>query len=207
LYHGFDIIYRRDVEDAKFGVVKGPKFKSLKKRLAFVHHLLKEHRDLGPGMRTELIRAVFSEDDLHHVQQLISKSDKNKEFGKTSWLPTFAAVPLWSKGTDEESLQKEMKKIANGISDSEFLVEMKGIEDKDLEAPIQEAEVLAHTQLSSSINATVNKMTHAVLRMQQEECNKIIQHRIGTEQREVLGSALVNFIRDINKNAAGRRTS
>jgi hypothetical protein len=113
----------------------------------------------------------------------------------------------WSKVTDEESLRKEMNKIANDISDSKFLLGLKGIEDEDLKDPIQEAVTLASTQLASSVDATVNKLTHTVLRMQQEECKRNILHEIETERRKVLDGALAKFIRDVNKNSVGRRTS
>jgi len=43
--------------------------------------------------------------------------------------------------------------------------------------------------------------------MQQDECKKGIQQQVETEQRNALHGALVNFIRDVNKNSAGRRTS
>jgi len=97
--------------------------------------------------------------------------------------------------------------MANGISDADFLLELKGVDDEDLKAPTQEAVDLAHTQLSLSIDAAVKKMTPAVLQMQQDECKKGIQQQVETEQRNALHGALVNFIRDVNKNSAGRRTS
>ena len=187
--------------------MKGREFKFLKKRLTFIYHLLREHRDIAPKKRTELINALLSEDDLRHAQQVINKSEKNKEPGKTSWFPTLSSILPWSKVTDEESLRKEMNKMANNVSDSNFLLELKGIEDEDLKVPIQDAVALANTQLTSLVDATVNKLTHAVLRMQQDECKKNIQHEIETEQRKALGGALVNFIRDINKHSVGRRTS
>ncbi len=183
LYPGFGNIYKRYAEEAKFGVVKGPEFKFLKERLTFLRHLLKEHKELAPRNRTELIQAA----------------------GTTSLFSRFTAVLSWSKGTDEESLRKEMRKMATGISDRDFLLELTGIEDEDLKATTQEAMVVAHTQLSSSIDATVNKMTHAVSRMQQEECNKGVQHEIETEQRKELSGALVNFIRDVNEHSIGRK--
>jgi len=207
LYPGFGNIYKRYVEEAKFGVVKGPEFKFLKERLTFLRHLLKEHKELAPRNRTELIQALLSEGDLRHAQQVIPRSDKSKEAGTTSLFSRFTAVLSWSKGTDEESLRKEMRKMATGISDRDFLLELTGIEDEDLKATTQEAMVVAHTQLSSSIDATVNKMTHAVSRMQQEECNKGVQHEIETEQRKELSGALVNFIRDVNEHSIGRKAS
>ena len=37
-----------------------------------------------------------------------------------------------STGTDEESLRKELKKITSGVTDSDFLLQLKGKNDKDL---------------------------------------------------------------------------
>ena len=200
LYRDFNTIYKRYVEDAKFDVVKGHGFKFLKRRLAFICYILREYRDISPKKRTELINALLSEDDLRHAQQVISRSVKGKEPGKTSWF----SLP---KVTDEESLRKVMTKIANDISDSDFLLGLKGVQDEELQNPIQEAVALANTQLSSSIDAMVNELTHAVVRMQQDECKKHIQREIEVKERKVLSGAHVNFIRDINKNSIGRRTS
>ena len=187
--------------------MKGRDFKILKRRLAFICHLLREQPDITPKKRTELINALLSEGDLRHVQQVINNSDKSKESGKTSWFSTFTSILPWSKVTDEESLRKEMKKISSDISDSDFLLGLKGIEDEDLKVPIQEAVALANTQLASSVDSTVKKLTHAVLRMQQDECKRNLQHEVETEQRKMLGGVLLTFIRDINKNSVGRRPS
>ena len=45
-------------------------------------------------------------------------------------------------------MRKVMNKIANDISDSDFLLELKGMDDEDLKNPIQEAVALANIQLS-----------------------------------------------------------
>ena len=111
------------------------------------------------------------------------------------------------KETDEDSLRKELKKKTSGVSDSNFLLQLKGIDNEDLEAPIRTAVDLACGQLSSSIDSAVKKMTHAVLRMQQEECQRSIQREIETEERKVLSSILADFIQVINKVSAGRRPS
>lgn len=207
LYNGFDSLYRSHVEVADFGVVKGPEFKFLKERLTFVCHLLREHRDLSPRKRTELIQTLFSDDDIRHARQVISKADKSKAARRPSLISRFTAVASWPKGVDEESLRKEMKKIADSTSDADFLLELKNIEDEDLKAPTLEAVDLARTQLSVSIGATVKNMTDAVLQMQQDERKKGIQQQLEVSQGEMLHDVLLDFIRDVNKNCAGRTTS
>ena len=207
LYSDFNHIYNGHVEGAKFDVVKGRDFRLLKRRLTFICHLLREHQDIAPEKRAELIDALLSEDDLRQAQRVINKSEKNKEPRKTSWFSTFTSILAWPRATDEDSLRQEMRKMASDISDSDFLLGLKGIEDEDLQGPVQEAMALANTQLSSSVDATVNKLAPAVLRMQQDECKRNIRYEIEREERKVLGGALVDFIRDINKTSAGRRTS
>ena len=197
LYRNFDTIYNRHVEDAKFDLVKGHGFKLLKRRLAFICHLLREHPDITPKKRTELIGTLLSEDDLRHAQRVLNKSEGGIAPVKPSW----SSLP---RTADKEFLRKEMKRVANDISDSKFLLELKGVEDEDLKNIIQEVVALTKLQLSLSVDTTVNKLTRAVLKMQQDECNKVIQREIETEQRKVLGGMLMNFIRDINGNSAGR---
>jgi len=206
LYRGFAAIYERHVEDAKFVVVKGENFRSLKERLAFVCHLLNEHRDMGPVKRTELAQALLSEGGFHYGHP---KSDENRQHGhgKTAMFTKIKGILPHSGATNEESLRSEMKKIADSISDADFLLELKGIENEDLVAQAQEAVVIAYIQLSSSIDATVNQMTRDVLQMQKEECKRKIQFEIETKQRKELDDARTNFIRDVNKKSAGPRTS
>jgi hypothetical protein len=187
--------------------VKGSEFQSLKKRLIATRHLLKKYPELAPGKRTELIQAVLSEGGLQRARQIFPKPDKNDQSGYTSVLSKVTGFFSGSKETDEESLRKEVEKITRGVSDSKFLLQLKDEDVKDLEAPIQAAVDLACGQLSSSIDKAVKKMTLAVLQMQQEECKRLMRHKIETEERKVLDGLLVNFIQDINKVSAGRRTS
>jgi hypothetical protein len=213
LYHDFNGIYKTHVDDAKFDVVKGRKFKSLKERLITVCHLLKKHPEVDPGKSTELIQAVFSE-DFQHAHQIFPKSDRNNKSGKTSsWWSTFSLRGLFSspRETDEELLRvdSEVKEITSGTTDSSFLLQLEGVDQKDLEVAIQEAVDLACSQLSSSIDAAVKKMTHAVLRMQKDECKRLVKFEMETEERKVLGGKLSDFIQVINRvsKSDGRKTS
>jgi hypothetical protein len=208
VYPDFNRIYYRSVNEAKFDVVKGQEFQSLKERLITVLHLLEKHPQVGPGKRAELIQAVLSEDNIRRAQRIFPpKSDKTNQSGKTSSLWSIV-VGLFSgsKETDEESLRSDVKK-KKSVSDSDFLLQLKRVDDKDLEAAIQMAVDLACTQLSSSIDAAVKKMTHRVLQMQQDECKKCMQREIEAEERKEVGGKLADFIHAINEVSARRRTS
>lgn len=209
-YPEFDGIYRYHIERAKFETIKGSDFKSLKERLTFMRHLLAKHEHLSSEKRAELIQALISEGDLRHAQKVLPKPDKNKESATSALFSAVKSIILSvSKGTlaDEESLQKEMKTVASGVSDSDFLLELKSVDDEDLKSAIQEALVLAQTQLSSSIDTAVKKMTHAVSRMQEDHCKKVVQHEIESEKRKMLDDILLEFIRKINVNSAQQRDS
>jgi hypothetical protein len=203
------MIYKRHVDDAKFDIIKGPEFKSLKERLIVVRHLLEKHPEVGPGKRAELIQAVLSEDNLQRAQQIFPNSDRNNlnQSGKTPSLwSTFTGLLLGSKATDEESLRTDVKKITSCTSDSNFLLQLKGVDDRDLEAAIQVAVDLACMQLASSIDTAVKKMTYAVLRMQVDECIRSMQREIEMEEQKELGGTLAGFIHAINEVSARRRT-
>src|SRR6266403_2181877 len=184
VYHGFNDIYELHVRNAKFHAVKGAEYRTLKERLLSVCHLLKKHPDLAPSKRTGLIQAFLAEDDIRRAQRLFSKNDKTKESGKTSWLssPFSKITGLFSGPTGTQADEVSL--------------------DKDLETPMRQAVDLACTQLSSSIDASVEKMIHAVLRMQQDGCKASIQHEIEVEERRALRGTLVKFIRYINKTSA-----
>jgi hypothetical protein len=207
VYRDFNGIYKRHVENAKFHTVKGPEFKSLKERLVAIHHLSEKYPELAPERRTGLVQDALSEDNFQRAQQIFPKSDKNNQPGSISVLRKLTGFLSGPRGTDEELLRKDLKKITNGVSDSDFLRQLKDVDDKDLEAPIQAAVDLACSQLSSSIDKTVKKMADAVLRMQQDECKRSLQREINTEGRKELGDIFMNFIQAINRVSAGRGTS
>ena len=208
VYPDFGGIYRGHL-GSKFESVKGPDFKFLKERLLLVRYLLWKNRDLDPEKRTALIQALLSEDNLQEAQKMLSNPDKKKESGLIAM--GIRALQLFGgqSGTEseEESLKKEMKKIARAVSDSQFLLGLKSLEIDELQPAIQEAETLAHTSLSSAIDATVKPMTHAVLQMQQDSCKREIQKDVQMKEERALSNALVDFIRDLNAKSAGRKNS
>jgi hypothetical protein len=180
----------------------------LKERLIAVHHLLEKHPELDPGKHAELIQAVLSEDNLQCAQQIFPKSDKKNQSGKTSSLwSTVMGFFSRPKETNKVSLQMDVKKITSSVSDSSFLLQLEGVDDKNLEATIQGAIDLACSLLLSSIDTAVKKMTHAVLRMQEDECKRSMQHKIEMEEQKELGGKIVDFVHAINEVSARHRTS
>ena len=180
LYHDFRSIYHRHVQTARFGVTlrRDPYFENRKLRLVAVRYLLDKHRNLPSQTRSELIQALIK-GDFYRAENLLSKTDGKKRADSSSagWGSLFSAGP-------GDFLNRDMRMLASSISDSQFLLDMKGITDPETRSTIQEIEGLAHAQLASAIDATVNAMTRNVLAMQQEYCTRSIQHEMESEERK-----------------------
>jgi hypothetical protein len=102
-------------------------------------------------------------------------------------------------------LKREMKSLAAGVSDSQFLLEMKDVDDEVLRPMIQEIEILSHSLLSSKIDTTAGTMAREVVSIQHEVFRRNLQHEIESEERRLQSEALVAFIRTLNTLSAGRR--
>jgi hypothetical protein len=206
LYPGFRSIYDGHVQKARFDSVPGrnSKFKSRKLRLISIRHLLERNRSLDPRMRAELIRTVLVEGKFNRAQQILPRTDEEGWFDMDMPVPG----PLFSgTGGSEDTLKSDMENLAAGFSDSQFLVDMKNVGDKELRGVIEQVENLAHSQLAASIDETVRSMTPAVLKMQQDRCEASIQIELKSEEKKMLRDALTVFIRDINVQSAGQRQS
>lgn len=166
-----------------------------------MRHLLDKHRNLPSQTRSELIQALLK-GDFYRAENLLSKTDGKKRADSGGW----GVGSLFSAGPGD-FLNRDMRMLAGGISDSQFLLDMKGVTDPETRSAIQEIEALAHAQLASAIDATLNAMTRNVLAMQQEYCSRSIQHEMESEERKSQNIARVELIRDINAQPSERRDS
>ena len=123
LYPSLDYIYRHHFKSSKFDIMKGPDYRSLKERLVLLH-LLEKQKEVCRG----LIQALISELDLRRAQQIPHRSEKNAESdmpsSRSKVISILASGPRY---TDEESVKKEMRKMANAVSGPAFLCELKGV--------------------------------------------------------------------------------
>jgi hypothetical protein len=203
LYPEFQNTYKRYFQNARFDTVlrTNSRFEFLKLHLNSLLYLFEKSQRLDSKGRAELIQAVLFEGNFLRAQEMILKLEKKRWFSTITW-------PLFPRHVpSEDSLERKMKTLAAGLSDPQFLLVMKGVEDDDLRWAIEELEVLAHEQLASSIDDTVKIMAPAVLKMQQDLCGKKIQHEVESEERKSRSNALVKFIQDINAQSVGRRDS
>ncbi len=159
---------------------------------------------LGSCAYSELIHDVLVEGDFRLVQQTLSRTDEKKRAGTSVW----GARSLFSaSGSSEDPLEKEMKTLAARVPDAQFLLMMKSEGNKELRPMMDEVDALAHTQLATSINAVVKTMALAVSAMQQEHCERAVQHEMDSEERKSRSKVLAKFIQEINGQAAGRQDS
>jgi hypothetical protein len=206
LYPGFRTVYQKHLYDARFDLVlrRDPSFESRKLRLLAVKFLLEKNQGLDTRARAELIHDVLVEGDFRLVQQKLSRTYEKKRAGTSVW----GACSLFSaSGSSEDPLENEMRTLAARVPDAQFLLMMKSEEDKELRPVIDEVDALAHTQIATSINGVVKTMALAVSAMQQEHCERAVQHEMYSEERNSQSKVLAKFIQDINAQAAGRHDS
>jgi hypothetical protein len=151
-------------------------------------------------MRADIIQAVLA-GDFNRAQQILPKTEDKKRFVGARVIGSFFS------GSGEDSLKNDMTNLAASVPDSQFLRDIKASEDKEMRRMIEDVEALAHDQLSVSINETVKKMTPAVLKIQQEQCERSLQHQMESEERSLLSDTLREFIRDINAQSVGKHDS
>jgi len=206
LYPGFRTIYQKHFDNARFDTALrlDPRFESQKLRLLSLRYLFDKNQQLDTEARADLIRTVLSEGNFRRAQQAFPKTNEKKRSGPSAWAGhTFFST----SGGYEGSLEKEMKALAARVPDAHFLLMMKSEGDEELRPAIEDVEELAYSQLEVSIDTVVKTMTRAVSAMQQEHCERAVQHEMESEERKARGKVLLKFIRDINEQAAGRQDS
>jgi hypothetical protein len=205
LYPDFPSIYQKHFRNARFdnALRRDSHFESRKLRLISARHLLDRHQDLHPETRAELTQTLLK-GDFHGAQLMLPMTEDSR---RSNNVVTWAVGALFYPPSGAESLRGEMRILSSGVTDSQFLLEMKGVENEDLQPMIQEVEGFAHSQLASVIDTAVKSMTRAVSAMQQEHCRRSIQHEVESEERNLLNNALMEFIQQINTQSAGQRDS
>jgi hypothetical protein len=206
LYHNFQSTYQTHIQKAGFDNVlqRNSYFTTWKLRLISVRSLLEKHQPLHPEMRSDLIQKILFEGNFWHAQQILTKlEDKRLANVGTRGTGSRFHGPIGS----EDALQREMKRLAASVSDSQFLLDIKKIGDDEMRNVIEQVENLVYEQLDYSIEKAVEAMTRVVLDMQKKQCRKSMQQKIESEKKELLKDALTEFIRDINALSAGRRDS
>jgi hypothetical protein len=206
LYPDFQSTYQTHMDSAGFDNVlqRNSYFAAWKLRLISIRSLLEEHRSLHPEMRSDLIQKIVLEGNFWHAQQILSKLEdkKSPNVGRRGTGARFHG-PIGS----EDTLKREMKKLAASVSDSQFLLDIKKIGDKEMRTVIECVENLMYEQIRYSIDKAVEAMTPVVLDMQKKRCREAMRHKIESEEKRLLNGALTEFIRDINALSVGRRDS
>lgn len=203
-YPEFESTLQKHVKDARFdGALKrSPDFKDLKIEVVSLWHLQERHERLHPATRSALVQALLVEHNFQLALELLEKAN-----GNTNGPGVVTRVVSYLSGSrGGDTFKNQMRTAAANLPDSQFLQRLE-IDDKELRSTAQRAKALAQKGLSRSIDAVVGKMTHVFLAMQQDHCRMSVQVEVENEERKVLGDALVEFIREINKNSAGRRNS
>lgn len=206
-YPEFSNIYRKLFQDARFDTAlrRNREFEARKLRLVSVQQL-KEHQHLRPERRADLIQSLL-QGDFDRAQRLLSDDKKPATILRIIFPSLGTRLPSHSGA---EPLKKKMKDFATQLSDSQFLFQLKGLDDKEVVPKIQNIEILAHSLLSSLIDETVDSMTHEMVVRQQDNCRSAIRDELRIEGMKLQNEVLVEFIRELNElnaQSAGRQDS
>jgi hypothetical protein len=166
-----------------------------------VQYLLEKHPRLSPERRTLVVQSLLR-GDFDNAQSILQESNRLSSIFTLVTSPLSLFLPSPSGGG---SLKREMKSHAARISDSRFLLKIKGVDDEVLRPVIQEIENLSHSLLSSVIDTTAGTMARVVVAMQRDVFRRNLRHEIKSEERRQQSEALVAFIRKLNTLSAGRR--
>jgi hypothetical protein len=182
-YPEFHEIYRSHFQAAKFDTIlrRDTDFGDRKLRLVSVQHLLEKHPRLRPERRTQLVQHLLRGDfDNAH---LILQAQGSKRFSSVFNLVTSPLSVFLPSPSDVGSLKREMKSLAARISDSQFLLDMKDVDDEVLRPMGLEIEILSQHEVS----------------------RRNLQHEIESGERRLQSEALLELIRKLNILSAGRR--
>jgi hypothetical protein len=202
-YPDIQEIYRSHFQTAKFDTIlrRNTDFEAQKLRIVSVQRLLEKHPGLRPERHTQLVQSLLR-GDFDNAQSIVQESKR------LSFVTTLVTSPLSffrPSPSDGGSLKREMKSLAARISDSQFLLEIKVVDDEVLRPVIQEIEILSHSLLSSIIDTTAGTMARAVVAMQHEDFGRNLRYETESGERRQRSEALVAFIRNLNTLSAGRR--
>ena len=205
-YPDFPKIYRSHLQAAKFDAIslarRDTDFGARKLRLVSVQYLLEEHPRLRPERRTQLVQSLLRGD--FDSAQSILQAQESKRLSSVLTLVTSPLSVFLSSPSNGGSLKREMKSLAARVSDSQFLLKMKDVDDEVLRPMIQEIEILSHSILSSIIDTTAGTMARVVVAMQHEIFKRSLQYEIESREWKQRSETLLALIRKLNTLSAGR---
>jgi hypothetical protein len=209
LYPGSQQIYHKHFQGARFYTVlkRDTWFEARKLRLISIQDLYTRYPHLSPEIRIEVIRNILT-GNFERAQQILVNTDRKKRSHLFS--ETFGFLLAGSsRSRTDVSLKEAMKILAARTPDPQFLLQIKSLEDSDVDAQslIREVQDFADATLASSIGTAVETMTRALLAKQQEICKQSVQDEINGEEDKALRDALTEFIQIISSRAAERGDS
>ena len=196
-------IYRNHLQGARFDTVlrRDGDFGARKLRLVSVQHLLGKHQRLRRKKRTKLVQSLLR-GDFDKAQRILEESKRSSVvFALVASAVGACPPPPSNDGT----LKGEMKNLSVRLSDAQFLLDMRDVNDEVLRPMIQETEALSHSLLSPLIDTTVDAMAQAVMALQQDAFRRNIQHDIESDEMKRRNGELAGFIRELNAQSAPRK--
>lgn len=204
-YPEFQEIYRNQFQSARFDALlsRDRDFATRKLRLVSVQHLLGKHQRLGRKKRARLVQSLLR-DDFNSAQRILDEPKRSSVILAAVASAVRPRSPSPSP-SNEETLKGEMKNLSLHLSNSQFLLEMKDVNDEDLRPMIQEIETHTHSLLSRLIDTTVGDMAYAAMALQQDVLRRNILLDIESDEMKRRNEERAGFIQELNAQSASRK--
>ncbi|KAI9462918.1 hypothetical protein BJY52DRAFT_1221931 [Lactarius psammicola] len=169
--------------------IRGNDFQYRKARMLILLYLLKNYPDLNVQQTRSLCDAILVNYDRKKALKLLKSFAKGE---KGNWLTDTVAdtVAVFWKGKEavvskEEAMWKDANNYATSISDANFLSYVRTIPDANhLHDAAVECERAAYDCLTTQLDSLVSVISHQILSIQIEECNKQVQREVKNEEEK-----------------------
>ncbi|KAI9450278.1 hypothetical protein BJY52DRAFT_1215556, partial [Lactarius psammicola] len=188
-------IFRRSILAANFDKgVKGKDFQYRKERMLILLYLFKNYQDLNAHQARSLCDAILFNWDRQKTLKLLKSFAKGEKslLYSVFWKGREAVV------SKEEAMWRDANNYATSISDARFLSYVKTFTDAHiLHDAAVECEQAAYDCLTTQLDSLVSGISHQVLSIQIEECDKQVQREVKNEEEKELKISRVEFVQQI----------
>jgi hypothetical protein len=177
----------RRFQDAKFGVIKLQRYRTLKEGIIAVRFALQRNPTLDRKARKDLADDVLK----NGINGL-----KGKGSGKGWWSTIIDAAH--QSITGESDIVGEAKRQVAKTNDVDFLNSLAAEKNPELEDVIREVIELAHTSLADAIERSLKLTVPAVRMIQNDELTKQLEREIRSGEEKAMTELRVRLVRQMN---------
>ncbi|KIJ64840.1 hypothetical protein HYDPIDRAFT_40028 [Hydnomerulius pinastri MD-312] len=179
--------------------IESPEFKQCKKRICFIDGLWNQVQDWDEARREELMTIAFNP-DLQAAKKELKSTFKTDGDGGMKWLVNQAKSLLTT--SDHSLIDSMIKKAEQSpfYGDAEFVANLDNILARlpRLGELVTETKRALNEKIKNIISGRRDKLTHAALRVQEEECAAQAKREAGNREEVEQCDLRASFAREIS---------